>query len=384
MAGYKFGPFESADIVDYLPQNILQDTVLRLVADRDPIRTSKALMFRCPFCGDSKTDHKKRRGYVYTDNWMFKCFNCGQRKSFINFVHSLDANKAFDLRMMVFGKNREHMSGSMAPSLNAESLEQEVFTPDMFPKGSLIPALETNDGRNLIEGRKIRKAVGEKWFLCSCTTPGSPAAKFNNRIIIPYYRLGGKWQQFDARAVELQAKVRYRNADGIPRELYNIDFLDTSRPFFLTEGSIDSTFLRNSISFGGVEHFEHLVFGNEKIMAGIKNAIVVWDNDVAGQKGVGKWYKEGFDWFDWRNIRGKHGKPVKDINEGVMSGVIPLDSEGYVEQDYMLSRRLDSTKTEPDVWVKLSQMDLEMPKKENYVCLEDRFEATFKRMKELG
>ena len=48
--------------------------------------------FRCPFCGDSKKNKSKARGYVYrTKNDLFyKCHNCSKGTNLANLVLEVD------------------------------------------------------------------------------------------------------------------------------------------------------------------------------------------------------------------------------------------------------------------------------------------------------
>ena len=47
--------------------------------------------FRCPYCGDSKKNKNKTRGYLYQvkTDFNFKCHNCGLSRSFTNFLNCL-------------------------------------------------------------------------------------------------------------------------------------------------------------------------------------------------------------------------------------------------------------------------------------------------------
>jgi transcription elongation factor Elf1 len=55
-------------------------------------KSSTLYCFSCPFCGDSESDRKKARGYVYTKkgNTFFHCHNCGLTHNFSTFLKNLD------------------------------------------------------------------------------------------------------------------------------------------------------------------------------------------------------------------------------------------------------------------------------------------------------
>lgn len=48
--------------------------------------------FSCPFCGDSESDKRKARGYLYAKkgSTRFHCHNCGVTHNFPNFLKNLD------------------------------------------------------------------------------------------------------------------------------------------------------------------------------------------------------------------------------------------------------------------------------------------------------
>ena len=50
--------------------------------------------FRCPYCGDSKKNRNKARGFVYRTkaDLFYKCHNCSVGASFSNLLKYVDAN----------------------------------------------------------------------------------------------------------------------------------------------------------------------------------------------------------------------------------------------------------------------------------------------------
>jgi hypothetical protein len=122
------------------------------------------------------------------------------------------------------------------------------------------------------------------------------------------------------------------NFKGAKREAYNIDFIDFDKPFYILEGTIDSTFIRNSIGIGGVKFLKDVLEDNPEIMAHRENCTFIWDNDDPGRKARLESTERGFKWFDWTGI------DAKDINESVMAGLIPLDKNGFVDSVFLETR----------------------------------------------
>ena len=49
--------------------------------------------FRCPYCGDSKKDKTKARGYLYRvkNDMFFKCHNCSKGTNLANLIKEVDS-----------------------------------------------------------------------------------------------------------------------------------------------------------------------------------------------------------------------------------------------------------------------------------------------------
>jgi hypothetical protein len=150
---------------------------------------------------------------------------------------------------------------------------------------------------------------------------------------MPFYHFGGKWTQFDARAIDKNNPMRYLNLKNVRREAYNIDFIRFDRPFYILEGTIDSTFIPNAIGIGGVQHLHEILMDNPKIVQHKENCVFIWDNDEAGRTGRTATCHDGYKWFDWEGIM------EKDINGEVLHGCnLPLGEDGYVRQEYIDAR----------------------------------------------
>lgn len=346
-----------------IPDSVLHDAVLQALGncELESIKNGTEYQFHCPICGGHTKNRNNKCGYVYTDKWKYKCYNgCGSMKftSFLKKEHPELYKKvifhAFD------NKKREYKKAiktKAEKTYNANNLYK-------FKKGELIELTnETNPiAKKALDyciSRHIRPAVYKKWFVCirddsfkDRDSNGNYIRnadgkylgnEYGNRIIIPYYRYGGKWIQFDARSLDEYSLLRYRNLENADRELYNIDFLNVNEPFFLLEGSIDSTFIKNSIAFGGTQHLMKFIEQYPELRQHAHNGTVIWDNDDAGRDEIEKTVKMGFNWFEWTDIKPttqfKYNSDgtlriIKDINNAVMySDCFRLDKNGFIVYD---------------------------------------------------
>lgn len=345
---------------DSIPDHVLHEAVQSALGSEGLRNISGGYNFRCPICGDSKKNKNKKRGYVLHDDgsWVYICHNkCGSM-SFLNFLKEYHPAKFREIIIYAFknkkqrNKEREEIRSEAQKTYKANNIYQ-------FKEGELLNIYDEHPmARRALaycKERKIRKGAYSKWFVCIegnqffvrdnngdlvLNDKGFPKGnEYRNRLIIPYYTFGKKWVQFDARALD-DSFLRYRNLEDADRELYNIEWLDTSKPFFLLEGSINSTFIRNSVAFGGTKHLKGFLEKYPHIVENAHNGTFIWDNDDAGYDEMGYTIDLGFNWFNWSTI-----KPIKkymfkedgslrtidDINDSVLySDALEIDNEGFI------------------------------------------------------
>lgn len=316
--------------------------------------------FVCPYCGNmnvSEFQKPERKAYVYKDTWNFVCYKCHPMHhvmwEFKESYPELYNKLIFTL----------HCEGKKNPQEHHKRVYVEGAYP--FKEGELVPLDDPNDAdaRRAVEfcqNRRIREKVYKDWFVCKrdkrfldknpdgslkLNAYGLPTGnEYGNRLIIPYYRFGGSWVQFDARDLNEQSKMRYRNYAGAKRELYNGDFLHFNRQFFMLEGAIDSTFIKNSVAVGGLKHFKSFVEANPNFKEYKENGVIIFDADTAGIDDLRSVMNMGFRWFDWSKFRNDNpqskgfGGKVKDINEAVLNcSEFKMTPDGCVDPEFIMA-----------------------------------------------
>jgi hypothetical protein len=340
-----------------IPESVLHDAVYEALGQQKIEKIREGYNFRCPLCGDSKSNPYKKRGYVYINNgqWTYFCYNeCGPM-SFLNFLKRY--NNILYKKVVFHGFERSNKPRKRIEEKSYLSDKVYKFKDkelvDLFnPHPTAVIAL------TYCKERKIPEKIYSKWFVCIRDDKfldkdssgviiynelGCPVGnEYGNRLIIPYYRLGGKWSQFDARALD-NSQLRYKNLKGAERELYNIDFLDVNKPFFLLEGAINSTFIKNSVAFGGTKHLKNFLEQYPILLEHKSNGVFIWDNDGAGYDEMQSTIRLGFGWFNWESIKplnefrmleNEFPRIIKDINDLVLySDMVELDEEGFIKYD---------------------------------------------------
>lgn len=351
-----------------IPDSVLHDAAQRVLAGCDLNANTKIeYHFRCPLCGDSKKSLHKKRGHVYFAKsvWRYVCYNCGKNMPFISFLKMTDREV---YRNVIFhGFSRDAVRQEREDK--KEDWAEETYKPlgsSVFKPGELVSIFDDNDLSKIALGicqkRKIRTEVYSRWFVCLkdskfynrlpngeiiLNEQGFPTGnEYGYRLIIPYYKYGGVWSQFDARDLRDKSPLRYRNLQGAEREFYNIDWLDVTKPFFLLEGAVDATFIKNAVSFGGIKGFGELIAQHPEILENARNGVVMWDNDDSGKDEIEKTVKMGFNWFNWSDIipseefrfnEDGSERIIKDVNDSVMyTNLMERDDEEYIKLESLV------------------------------------------------
>jgi len=238
--------------------------------------------FRCPYCGDSKKNRNRARGFFFRmkADMVFKCHNCGVGRTLTNFLKDMDVN-LHDQYVMEKFKNGLTGKGTTTPEPKFE-FEKPKFTK---PKNSIdlekISELNTtHPARQYLEKRKLKDL--DKFYYCpkfkQWTNEISQTKVFENlqndgpRIIIPLLDNDKNMFGFQGRSLSPHAKLRYITImlDDSKPKLYGLDRINDEQEVYVTEGPFDSTFLRNSIAMCGsdvdLSSFDYrfvFVFDNE-------------------------------------------------------------------------------------------------------------------------
>ncbi len=267
--------------------------------------------FRCPICGDSQKNKSKTRGYLYAvkADINFRCHNCGASMTLSNFIKKIDPTLH---KQYVFERFKDGKTGRGTvveePKFNFEA-------PEFKPKLDLPKASKNPIAKRYLEKRKLNP---DKFYYTDKFKAWSNSHKktFDDltydepRIIIPLF-YQNTLVGFQGRSLG-PSKVKYITVminDDAPK-IYGLDTIRKSSPVFVTEGPIDSTFLRNSIAMCGAD--------GDVGKWGVSNPVWVYDNEPRSKEitsRISKTIAEGGSVVIWpTNIY------EKDINDMVLAG----------------------------------------------------------------
>ena len=277
--------------------------------------------FRCPYCGDSKKNKNKTRGYIFSvkGDHVFKCHNCGITRSFSNFLKD-HVPHVYDEYVM-----ERYKEGTIGKNVPKPDLTQFVHTPK-FEKRTvdLEPLSRLNNfhvAKKYILDRGIPENKLDRLYYCPNFKEWSNTQKqtFSDttndeaRIIIPLNDTDGNLIGFQGRSLSPNAKMRYITVmlDENAPKLYGLDHINKNETIYIVEGPLDSFFLENSVAMCGSDVDIRTL--------GWSDYIWVYDNEPRSRQITDK-ISKSIDAGDSVVIWPSTIKQ-KDLNDMVVSGV---------------------------------------------------------------
>ena len=296
--------------------------------------------FRCVYCGDSKTNKYKARGYLleYKGSLVYHCHNCDMSTSFDNALKFVDPSTH---KEYVLEKYKERATQAVTSTVS-----DNVFQPDMskFAKRryeKFEPLKELKKVSQLQPDHIAKKYVVNRaippdkhYLLYYCPkfkefTNKLIPGKFENidhdsgRLLIPLIDREGTIFGYQGRALN-NDKIRYITIvlDDTKPRLFGIDRIDTKQDIVVLEGPIDSLFLPNAIAMAGGDNGDV-----EKLQLDDK-LIFCFDNEPRNSdtiKRMKKMIDKGYRVAFWPSTI-QH----KDVNDMVLNGLCQEEISGII------------------------------------------------------
>jgi len=265
--------------------------------------------FRCPICGDSKKDKSKKRGYFYINkktktSYNFKCHNCGLNLSFTDFLKEYDPalykRYIFDQLKTkhTFKKDNKQQNTEFFVEKIDNSIIKEFLNQKIHEK-IIIPArkLEDFNVMKYIYDRKIPRGRLNDIFYVE---------NFYNQLYNPMKQLikdvtnenfidEEKHFNYDprifwfiknrtndiigiqGRSLNPKAKLRYLTIKITDDPMIgNLEKIDLNETVYVTEGFIDSMFVKNCVSLNG-SSYQSTIDKMEELK--VENMVIIFDNE---------------------------------------------------------------------------------------------------------
>lgn len=285
--------------------------------------------FSCPFCGDSKKNKYRARGYLYRegDFLRYKCHNCSTpHYTLSDLLEHIDKtlynNYWFESFRNKESENRETNSKKISRSLLGKVKKKVNFD---FAKQ--CSRLSTN---HFCYQYLINRKIPEKFFyefqftenfkefILPFDTERSRNIPEDSRLVIPFYNEFNELIAFKGRSFE-DIKSKYTNFPLIDTNdiVYGLDRVDFSKEILVCEGEIDSLFLTNSLAAGtsSLNSVVNILIDSRKLSK--DQFVLVFDNESRNKEVLNimnKSIKQDFRVVIWPS-----DLKEKDINEMIIN-----------------------------------------------------------------
>ena len=308
--------------------------------------------FACPYCGDSRTDVRKKRGNLYLDTMRFHCFNCGHSVGINKMMSDFEETLSSEDRIVVHDIQQKSKKFEKRTSATQSSMSMTLLDKLGIPKMILFKQLgiiSPYKNQRASEYLKSRMIDIRDWKYFAYDTKSDELYILN---ITPSDRVIGyqvrqldpkslKQRYMSSRLTKIYADVFNKDINGIVERLlmkeplgekyiqeedgienivfhldrlsgiFNIMNVNMSQPLTILEGPIDSLAIANSIALQGAS--KHL----EGFFDGIENVRYLFDNDKKGRQVTLeklKEHKQVFLWGQYLQIINSK-EAIKDVND---------------------------------------------------------------------
>jgi transcription elongation factor Elf1 len=304
--------------------------------------------FRCPYCGDSKKNRLKARGYIYrkSNDYFFSCHNCSKSTTFGKFLQDIDSGlyNQYALERYSNGETGNHnykkpdfeslKGNAFSRFANTNQKPQNTLAAVTLPKVSDLP-LE-HKAVQYINQRNIPKKFWSEVFYCDNfqeyirtnypeTESDIEQLPADERIVLFYTNEKGGVTNVSGRALSDNG-MRYAVAKVSEEpKIFGTHRINKESTVYVVEGQFDSLFLNNCVASGD----SNLI--NAANNLGAKNTVLVFDAEPRNKQIVKMMEKAvavncSICVFP-EEIRGK------DINEMILNGMNPEEVQRLVENN---------------------------------------------------
>ena len=286
------------------------------------VKSTNTYMGGCPVCREGSSWGRKSRCYYIPKDTKICCHNCGWYGKPVNWVMEVEKITYDELMHQIdqcdysYGINIQETK----PTREVDELPQDSI--NLFDKTQLSyyanePIVRT--AAETIVKRKLNTAINKPRALYVSTND----YVHKNRLIIPFYNKNKKCVFYQTRTL-LQTdhdRPKYLSKQNSEKTLFNYDNVHASAEHvFITEGPIDSFFIKNSVAVAGIQERSKQTFTPaqkdqlDKLF--LVQSVWVLDSqwaDTASLLKTKTLLQDGHCVFIWPRDVGKRFKDVNDM-----------------------------------------------------------------------
>lgn len=241
--------------------------------------------FRCPICGDSKTNKNKARAFVFptkgqggTSSLIFKCHNCGASMTLTHFIEKLDPVL---YKEFVFEKFSEKNTPKVVKRIERVVSKKPTFDTKVLD--TLVPIDKLNNNHPAKEYLLNRKLPTEDLYYTdqfrqwtNSVKPGTfeDTSIDEPRIIIPLIDKEGITFGYQGRSLSSTTELRYITIllDDTQPKIFGLNRVNFNDTIYITEGPFDSLLIDNAVAMAGSDISDCVDLHNRR-------CVYVYDNE---------------------------------------------------------------------------------------------------------
>lgn len=318
--------------------------------------------FACPYCDDSKSDVRKKRGNLYLDSLRYHCFNCSHSTGVNRLLSDFGEDLSLDDKITVHEIQQNAKKFEKKVSGSQSSMSMNLLTKLAIPKNILFKQLgiispyKDNTASSYLKSRKI-DIRDWKYFAYNPLTSElyilniSPEDRVIGYQIRQLNPKSNKQRYLSNRLTKIYSDIFNKDINSIVERLllkeplgqkyieeedgienimahldrlsgiFNIMNVNMNQPLTIMEGPIDSLAVANSIALQSAA--KHL----DGFFDDVENVRYLFDNDKTGREMSLKKLKENKTVFLWGQYLNtiKINESIKDVNDLQKKNLFNID-----------------------------------------------------------
>ena len=226
------------------------------------VKSTNTYMGGCPICREGSSWGRKSRLYFIPKDGVICCHNCGWYSKPINWIMEVEKVPYDELVRQIDKCEYEYGIPKEEKTTPKQTEELPKDSINLFDKSQLKYYADNNivsTAASMIIDRRLNTAVNRPRALY--VSLNDPVHK--NRLIIPFYTNKTKCDFYQSRTL-LPAdndRPKYLSKMNSEKTLFNYDQIKNNADhIFITEGPIDSFFIRNSVAVAGIQERSRQTF----------------------------------------------------------------------------------------------------------------------------
>jgi len=285
------------------------------------VRSTNTYMGGCPVCREGNSWNRKRRCYYIPKNSVICCHNCGWYGAPVKWVMEIEKINFSELAKQIETGDYEYgvHINEQPVRVNTDDLPKDSI--NLFDKSQLSYYASdpvVRQACSTIVSRRLNTAANKPKSLYVTLTD----YVHKNRLVIPFYDKDGKCSFYQTRKLlNTVDNPKYLSKQNSEKTLFNYNNIEPNADqLYITEGPIDSFFIKNSVAVAGIqERSQQLFFATQQKQ--IERLFLMqptWVLDSQWQDSASRMKSEillnqGACVFLWPRDLGKQFKDINDV-----------------------------------------------------------------------